>query len=224
MHKDMNFQSPPLKKAFSNSSSAHHTATDGEIHQSVRKTAGIERRLNRWKNMKTQRFADNDRPRVGTSRPPSHVRIVCDGSSIRTGEAPDGAAAALLSYTTPSGETKYKLVTEYLPGATNQQAEIVAACIGLEALKKHGLQVTLVSDSQYVIHTMTGENRIHANNEFRRRLKRAAESHNVVWKWVRGHTNWKPHAVCDQAAGHTARQRGNDEAYNVKLLAELKGG
>ena len=80
------------------------------------------------------------------------LTIVCDGSSLGNGRGETRAAAvAILEY-----QGKRKIVGEYLGNCTNQQAEVVAAALGLEALKEP-CQVTLISDSQYVIKTMKGE-------------------------------------------------------------------
>ena len=60
------------------------------------------------------------------------VTIVCDGSSLGNGRgAPRAAAVAVLGF-----KGIWKAVGEYLGAATNQQAEIAAAAIGLETLKQ----------------------------------------------------------------------------------------
>ncbi len=69
---------------------------------------------------------------------------------------------------------------EYLHDHTNQQAEIIAAALGLEALKET-CQVKLISDSQYVIKTMKGEFRRKTNHEYWKRLDQAASIHKVQW-------------------------------------------
>lgn len=150
------------------------------------------------------------------------VVIVCDGSVIGKGEESAGGAAALLFRVGGGGNKECKLITEYRKGMNSQQAEIVAACIGLESLSEKGLNVTVVSDSMSIVRTMTDKRPPRANKNLLRRLKRAAAPHTVVWKWVRGHTDWRPHAVCDQAARRTARRRGCDEVYNARLLAGLE--
>ena len=58
------------------------------------------------------------------------VTIFCDGSSLGNGQASTRAAAvALLGF-----KGVWRAVGEYLGNATNQQAEVVAAALGLEAL------------------------------------------------------------------------------------------
>lgn len=149
------------------------------------------------------------------------VRIVCDGSSLGNGrETAVAAAAALLTYVGAEG-VKRKLVVEYLGSATNQQAEIVAACLGLEALSRP-CRVELATDSRYVVETMTGRFRRQANHAFWERLDRAAAPHDVVWVWTRGHAGCPEQEACDKAARRTAERRGPDEAFIARLLVQLE--
>ena len=60
------------------------------------------------------------------------VTIVCDGSSLGNGKGnPRAAAVAVLGY-----KGYWRAFGEYLGSATNQQAEIAAARIGLEQLRE----------------------------------------------------------------------------------------
>ena len=74
------------------------------------------------------------------------ITIVCDGSSLGNGTRGSRAAAvAILEY-----RSHRRILGEYLGNGTNQQAEIVAACLGLEVLKE-ACHVKIVTDSQYVV-------------------------------------------------------------------------
>jgi ribonuclease HI len=95
------------------------------------------------------------------------VAIFCDGSSLGNGQAASRAAAvALLGY-----KGMWKAVGEYLGVATNQQAEIAAAAVGLEALNRP-CQVSIFTDSRYVVETMNGRFRRKANLPWWQRLDR----------------------------------------------------
>jgi ribonuclease HI len=123
------------------------------------------------------------------------VTIVCDGSSLGNGgRETRGAAAALLDHA-----GRRRLVGAYLGAVTNQQAEIVAACLGLEALRE-GCRVRLLTDSQYVVKTMTGLFKRKANLELWARLEAAALPHRVNWEWTRGHAGHELQEKCDRAA------------------------
>jgi ribonuclease HI len=128
------------------------------------------------------------------------VTIVCDGSSLGNGQkAARAGAAAILSFTDSAGKTSMRAVGEYLGEATNNQAEIVAACVALETLRE-SCDVRLITDSNYVVETMRGNFRRKANHEFWSRLDRAAKPHRVTWEWTRGHAGHSIQERCDRAA------------------------
>lgn len=123
------------------------------------------------------------------------VTIVCDGSSLGNGRGtPRAAAVAVLGF-----KGIWKAFGEYLGAATNQQAEIAAAAIGLENLKQP-CRVHLMSDSRYVVETMNGRFRKKTNHEWWRRLEKASAPHQITWEWVRGHNGHEIQEVADDAA------------------------
>jgi ribonuclease HI len=141
------------------------------------------------------------------------VTIVCDGSSLGNGTGRTRAAAvAVLDY-----QGLRKIVGQYLGNLTNQQAEIIAACLGLEALKQP-CRVTLVSDSEYVVKTMQGLYKRKANLDYWQRLERAARPHQVTWTWTRGHAGHEAQEKCDQAARLIAEQGVVDERALDEIL------
>jgi ribonuclease HI len=130
-------------------------------------------------------------------RPAKAVTIYCDGSSLGNGGAEARAAAvALLGY-----QGLWRAFGLYLGKATNQQAEIAAAALGLEALKEPCL-VRLVTDSRYVVETMSGRYRRKANLEWWKQLDAASEDHTVEWQWTKGHAG----NVIQEAADRAARK------------------
>jgi ribonuclease HI len=127
------------------------------------------------------------------------VSIFCDGSSLGNGQqASRAAAVALLGY-----KGIWRAVGEYIGAATNQQAEIVAAAVGLESLKQP-CQVNVFTDSRYVVETMNGRFRRKANLPWWQRLDRAAASHKVHWEWTRGHAGHLLQEAADTAARRIA--------------------
>ena len=123
------------------------------------------------------------------------VTIVCDGSSLGNGRgAPRAAAVAVLGF-----KGIWKAVGEYLGAATNQQAEIAAAAIGLETLKQP-CRVHLLSDSRYVVETMNGRFRKKTNHDWWKRLDRASKPHEVTWEWTKGHAGHEIQEVADETA------------------------
>jgi ribonuclease HI len=132
------------------------------------------------------------------------VLIYCDGSSLGNGQtATRAAAAALLGY-----RDVWRAFGLFLGTATNQQAEIAAAALGLEQLTEP-CRVLLKSDSRYVIETMCGRFRRKSNQEWWERLDRAAAKHRIQWEWVKGH------------AGHTAQEAVDLVARKIAALGRV---
>jgi ribonuclease HI len=124
-----------------------------------------------------------------------HVTIFCDGSSLGNGRAETRAAAvALLGY-----RGIWRAVGKYLGSATNQQAEVAAATLGLESLREP-CSVQVFTDSNYVVQTMSGRFRRKANLEWWERLDKAASRHDVKWEWTRGHSGHVIQEATDRAA------------------------
>ena len=135
------------------------------------------------------------------------VTIFCDGSSLGNGQQSQRAAAvALLGY-----KGIWRAVGEYLGRATNQQAEIAAASIGLESLREP-CQVRLFTDSRYVVETMNGRFRRKTNLPWWERLDRAAKRHKVHWEWTRGHDGHLVQEAADNAARRIAAAGLVDES------------
>lgn len=127
------------------------------------------------------------------------VAIYCDGSSLGNGQVASRAAAvALLGY-----KGYWRAVGEYLGVATNQQAEIAAAAVGLEQLKQ-SCEVNLFTDSRYVVETMNGRFRRKANLPWWERLDKAAAAHKIRWEWTRGHAGHLLQEAADSAARRIA--------------------
>jgi Ribonuclease HI len=135
------------------------------------------------------------------------VTIVCDGSSLGNGQtATRAAAVALLGY-----RGIWRAVGTYLGQATNQQAEIAAAALGLEALREP-CRVRVVTDSRYVVETMEGRFRRKSNPDWWQRLDEAVRPHEVSWEWAKGHAGHVVQEAADRAARKIAGLERVDES------------
>lgn len=144
------------------------------------------------------------------------VTIVCDGSSLGNGKGnPRAAAVAVLGF-----KGIWKAFGTYLGNATNQQAEIAAAALGLENLKEP-CRVRLLSDSRYVVETMGGTWKRKTNHEWWQRLDKAAQKHQVDWEWIKGHAGHEVQEVADKAARQIAAAGVVDIAVLAELAADL---
>jgi len=147
------------------------------------------------------------------TKPRKAVTIFCDGSSLGNGQVSTRAAAvALLGY-----QGLWRAVGAYLGQATNQQAEVAAAALGLESLLEP-CRVHLFTDSRYVVETMSGRFRRKTNHEWWARLDKAATRHEVKWEWTRGHDGNLVQEAADKAARRIAASgRVDDEILRAAI-------
>lgn len=144
------------------------------------------------------------------------ITIVCDGSSLGNGKGnPRAAACAVLGY-----RGFWRGFCEYLGNATNQQAEIAAAEIGLRQLKEP-CKVRVLSDSRYVVQTMLGNFRKKTNHEWWTKLDKAAKKHQITWEWTKGHAGHIVQEVADTLARTTAELGRVDEVLLDEAVAEI---
>jgi ribonuclease HI len=153
------------------------------------------------------------------------VEIFTDGSCQPNPGA--GGWAALLRY----GDVEKEL-SGFQPVATNNQMELFAAIMALEALFRP-CDVNLYTDSQYVKNGITEWLPKWRNNGWSRRprpskviigkiidfapiknldlwkrLDCVSSRHNVSWYWIRGHSGYPENTRVDYLAGE-ARRRGS---------------
>jgi ribonuclease HI len=144
------------------------------------------------------------------------VTIVCDGSSLGNGKVkPRAAAVAVLGY-----RGYWRAFGEYLGEATNQQAEIAAACIGLKTLREP-CKVKVLTDSRYVVETMSGRFRKKANLDWWKKLEDAAKKHEINWQWTKGHSGHEIQEIADKMARLTAEIGRVDEAMLDEAVAGI---
>lgn len=112
---------------------------------------------------------------------------------------------------------------------TNNRMEILAALTGIESLLEP-CQVTVYSDSKYVIDTMDkgwihgwkkkdwsrGPNKPLKNADLWKRMAEAVRGHKISWKWVKGHSGHPENERCDQLATEAADRRGNPQDLGFK--------
>lgn len=134
----------------------------------------------------------------------SEAIIVCDGSSLNNDDRTLASRAAAVALIYEEGA--WRAAGCYLGEATNQQAEIVAAAIGLEALTE-ARELLINSDSNYVVETMKGNFARKTNFDWWQRLDQAVVRlpHLIEWEWVKGHSGYRVHEIADILARRIAR-------------------
>ena len=92
---------------------------------------------------------------------------------------------------------------------TNNRMELLAVIVGLEALKKPGMQVRVYSDSKYVVDAVEKKwlfgwekknFQKKANPDLWQRFLKIYRQHRVSFQWVKGHANIPENERCDELA------------------------
>ena len=146
-----------------------------------------------------------------TDTPTSNVTLHTDGACL--GNPGPGGWAAILQW----GEHE-SVLSGGLADTTNNQMELMAVIMGLEALKRP-VSITVVSDSRYVLNGIqswiagwkrngwkNAKKQPVANQELWKRLDAATQYHQIDWQWIKGHAGHPLNERCDELASAEARQ------------------
>ncbi|MDR6125783.1 ribonuclease HI [Sphingomonas sp. SORGH_AS802] len=144
------------------------------------------------------------------------VEIATDGA-CKGNPGPGGWGAIIRS------GTHEKELSGGEPLTTNNRMELMAAIEALNALTRP-CKVTLSTDSRYVMDGLTkwikgwlrngwktADKKPVKNAELWQALLKAAEPHQIEWKWVKGH------------AGHPDNERADTLASDAALVAGRRG-
>ena len=141
-----------------------------------------------------------------------NVTIFTDGAARGNPDGP-GGYGTILQYVDPAGTLHEREFSAGYKKTTNNRMELMAAIIGLEALRKP-CRVDLYSDSKYLTDAFnqkwidswqkknwkTSSGSAVKNRELWERLLRAMEPHSVSFHWVKGHDGHPENERCDQLA------------------------
>ena len=141
----------------------------------------------------------------------SEVIMYTDGAS-RGNTGPGGYGVILIS-----GNHKKELSGGYKK-TTNNRMELMGVIAGLEALKKKNLNITIYSDSQYIVKALnegwlnkwlaTNFAKGKKNKDLWVRFYDLYQQHKIKFVWVKGHADNPYNNRCDELA--TAAADGND--------------
>ncbi len=145
---------------------------------------------------------------------PKAVTIYTDGACIKN-PGPGGYSVVLLH-----GEHRKELSGGFRL-TTNNRMELMAAIVGLRALKR-ACRVTLYSDSEYLVTSMQaglpqqwrsrgwrrGKRGPALNTDLWEQVLHYCSTHHVTFEWVRGHSGNPENERCDELSQQAARQVG----------------
>jgi len=137
------------------------------------------------------------------------IEIYTDGAS--SGNPGPGGYGVILR----SGK-HYKELSAGFRKTTNNRMELLAVITGLEAIKTPNQDVTIYSDSKYVIDSI--EKRwVHGwvakgfagkkNKDLWIRYLNVSKLHNIKFVWVRGHNGHPENERCDELAVAAGKQK-----------------
>lgn len=134
----------------------------------------------------------------------AEIFLYTDGSS-RGNPGPGGYGVILHLNNTKH----FKELSQGFKLTTNNRMELLAVIVGLEALTRDGLTVLVVSDSKYVVDSVskgwvfgwekknfTGKK----NPDLWMRFLKVYRKHKVAFQWVKGHNNHPMNERCDVLA------------------------
>jgi ribonuclease HI len=152
------------------------------------------------------------------------ITIYTDGAA-KGNPGPGGFGAVLIS-----GKHR-KEISQGYKLTTNNRMELLSVISALEALKTEGQEVTIYSDSQYVVYAVEKRwvfdwekknFKKKKNLDLWQRFLKVYRKHKVKFVWVRGHADNELNNYCDRLAVAAAEGRNllNDEGY----VTDLNGG
>ena len=130
------------------------------------------------------------------------VIIYTDGAS--KGNPGPGGYGTVLKY----GQHRKELSEGYRK-TTNNRMELLAVIKGLEALTRDGLEVTIYSDSKYVVDAIEKgwlftwekkEFKGKKNKDLWKRFLDVYPRHNIKFHWIKGHAGHPENERCDELA------------------------
>jgi len=156
---------------------------------------------------------------------PQPITIYTDGSA-RGNPGPGGFGAVLIS-----GKHR-KEISQGFRLTTNNRMELLSVIVALETLKIDNSNVTVYSDSKYVVEAIEKkwlDGWVRTNFKKKKnvdlwlRFLEIYKKHNVKFIWIKGHANNRENEVCDKLAVAAAQARNLlvDEGYESLKEEEM---
>jgi ribonuclease HI len=153
---------------------------------------------------------------------PDKITIYTDGAASGN-PGPGGYGVVLMS-------GKHRLEkSEGFRLTTNNRMELLAVITGLEALKKHGSNVVVYTDSKYVSDAVekgwvfqweSKAFKKKKNPDLWIRFLRIYRKHNVKFIWIKGHDNNPENELCDKMAVEASKKNVLQEDAGYITLPE----
>ena len=140
------------------------------------------------------------------------VTIYTDGAARGNPDGP-GGYGVVLEFVDSAGVLHVRELSQGYIRTTNNRMELMAAIVGLEALKEP-CEVRLVSDSKYLVDAVQkgwlagwqannwkkADRKPVLNPDLWKRLLVQLDRHNVTFEWIKGHAGHPFNERCDMLA------------------------
>ena len=145
----------------------------------------------------------------------AQITMYTDGSALGN-PGPGGYGVVLMS-----GPYRKEISAGYRL-TTNNRMELLAVIVGLEALKADGNDVTIYSDSKYVVDSVSKgwlfdwerkNFKDRKNDDLWRRFLAIYRRHRVRFVWIKGHAENPENELCDRLA--------NGCAHGANLMEDI---
>lgn len=128
------------------------------------------------------------------------IAMYTDGAcDIHADNQPGGWAAILCAVNDKGKVIKETVISGGQEMTTNNQMELTAVIKGLRRLQSP-VDITVVTDSKYVIDIASKEKRIVTNKSLWREYFEAAAAHQIKWRFILGHAGHRYNERCDRLA------------------------
>jgi len=141
------------------------------------------------------------------------INIYTDGSSI--GNPGPGGYGVIMEW---EGKQYIKEFSDGYRLTTNNRMELMAVIVALEKLKKQSMEVTIYSDSKYVIDSVQKKWLFNwekkafkdkKNPDLWKRYLNIHRKHQVNFQWIKGHNAHPQNERCDKLAVKAAKESPN---------------
>jgi len=138
------------------------------------------------------------------------INIYTDGSSI--GNPGPGGYGVIMEW---EGKQYIKEFSDGYRLTTNNRMELMAVIVALEKLKKQSMEVTIYSDSKYVIDSVKKKwvfnwekkaFKDKKNPDLWKRYLNIHRKHQVNFQWIKGHNAHPQNERCDKLAVKAAKE------------------
>ena len=138
--------------------------------------------------------------------------IYTDGGCMKNPGGAGGIGVAIFNM--KEDGNRVQIIKRGYRSTTNNRMEMMAVLYGLQKIPKEA-RILVISDSQYVIQSITLNYRKKANVDLWEPLLREIERiHSVEFKWTKGHNNDLGNELCDSLASEAMLGKLNiDDGY-----------